>query len=91
MFIPGIFWGGTPTKKTYTPQTAAELCALNLFFGRDNKLQIYHGNFLMDNKRRKKMKQSKGCRFVPKMHQNTFGGRASHGPAGGAYALPQAS
>ena len=43
-----------PPKKTYTPQkTAAKLCTLDLFFGRDNELQIYHGNvLLMDNKQR---------------------------------------
>ena len=49
------------------------------FFSRDNELQTHHGNFLlMDNKHRKLfvIKQSKGCKFVPKMHQNrpTFGG-----------------
>jgi len=27
---------------------------------------------------------------MPKMHQNTIGGRTLAGPAGGAYALPQA-
>ena len=33
---------------------AAELCALNLFFGRGNELQMYHGNILlMDNKHSK--------------------------------------
>ena len=26
---------------------------------------------------------------MPKMHQDTFGGHAPPGPAGGAYALPQ--
>jgi len=26
---------------------------------------------------------------MPKMHQNTFGGRALAGPAGGAYGLPK--
>jgi len=41
----------------------------------------------MDNKHGKLfvIKQSEGCRFMPKMHQNTFGGR---GTAGGAYARP---
>jgi len=35
-------------------QTAAKLCAVDLFFGRDNELQIRHANLLlMDNKRRK--------------------------------------
>jgi len=65
--------GGIPPPKTLTIplQTAAKLCALNLFFGRDNELQIYHGNFLlMDNKHRKLfvIKQSKGCKFIPKMY-----------------------
>jgi len=33
------------------PQTAAALCALNLFFGRGNELQKYQGNILLvDNK-----------------------------------------
>jgi len=45
---------GIPPPKKLTTQTAAKLCALTLFFGRDNQLQIYHGNFLlMDNKHRK--------------------------------------
>ena len=37
----------------------------------------------MDNKRRKLfvIKQSKWCKFSPKMHQNTFGGRDLSGPA----------
>jgi len=35
------------------------------------------------------IKQSEGRKFMPKMHQNKFGGRAPPGPAGGAYALPQ--
>jgi len=92
------FLGGLPPspQKTYNfPQTAAKLCALNalnLFFNRGNDLQTYHGNFLlMDNEHRKLFvtKQSKGCKFMPKMHQDTFGGHAPPGPAGGAYALPQ--
>ena len=28
---------------------------------------------------------------MPKIHQNTSGGRSTPGPAGGAYALPQIS
>ena len=50
----------------------------------------YHRNFLlMDDKHRKLfvIKQSKGCKFVPKLHQHTFGGRALLGSAGGAFAL----
>jgi len=34
------------------------------------------------------MKQSKGCKFVPKMHKNTIGGRAPPESAGGSYAHP---
>jgi len=48
---------------------AAKLCALNPFFGRDDELQIYHGNFLlMDNTHRKffVVKQSKGCKIILK-------------------------
>ena len=40
---------------------------------------MYHENFLlMENKHRKlfAIKQPKRCKFMPKMHQNTFGGRA---------------
>jgi len=70
MFIPSILHS--------PPQTPAKLCALNLFFGRGNELQICHGNILlMDNKHGKLfvIKQSKGCKFMPKMHQNMFRGR----------------
>jgi len=56
LFIPGTFLGGGDFPKKLTiplPQTAAKLCAVDLF-GRDNKLQIYHENFLlMDNKQKK--------------------------------------
>jgi len=34
-------------------------------------------------------KHSKRCKIMPKMQQNTFGGRAPPGPAWGAFALPQ--
>jgi len=39
---------------------------------------------LMENKHRKFFVISalKKCKFMPKMHQNTFGGRALSGPAG---------
>ena len=43
------------------------------FYGRDNELQTYHGNFtLMDNKHGKLfvVKQSKECKFMPKLHQS---------------------
>ena len=46
---------------------------------------------LMDNEHMKLfvIKQSKGCKFMPKMHENIFGGQALPGPTGGAYALSQ--
>ena len=67
------------------------MCAVNRFFGQDNELQIYDGNFhLMDNKHMTLfvIKQPKRCKFA-KMHQNAFGDRALPGPAGGAYKLPR--
>ena len=74
-------------------QTAAKLFAQHLFFGQDNELQIFHGNFLLTDTKHWKLfviKQSEGCRCMPKMHQSTFSGRALSGPAGGAYTLHQA-
>jgi len=89
VFIPGIiffFWGGGISPKNLQfPQTVAKLCALNLFISQGSELQIHDGNILlMDNKHRKLfvIKQSKWCIFMPKMHQNTFGGRAPSAPAG---------
>jgi len=78
LFQVSFVGGGELPPPTYnSPQTAAKLCALNLFFGRDNELQIYNGNLLMDNKHRTLLviKQSKRCKFMSKMHQNKFGGR----------------
>jgi len=77
VFIPGIFLGGP--QKTYNfPQISAKLCPLNLFFGRDIELQMYHGSFLMGSKHGKLfvIKQSKECNFMPQKHKNTFRGRA---------------
>ena len=60
-----------------------KLCALNLFFGRDNELQTYHGNFhLMGNRHRKlfAIKQSKGYISMPQhthTHTHTFNGPLS--------------
>ena len=92
LFQVSFVGGGELPPPTYnSPQTAAKLCALNLFFGRDNELQIYNGNLLMDNKHRTLLviKQSKRCKFMSKMHQNKFGGRLLRTRWGGAYALPQ--
>jgi len=79
-----VGWG-TPKLTIPSKRLTNCTCALNLFFGRHNELQPYHEHFLlMDNKHRKLfvIKQSKGCKFMPKMHQNAFGGRAPPGPAG---------
>ena len=69
------FWRDPPKK---CHQTAAKLCALNLFFiiffGHGNKLQIYCGNILLvDNKRRKlfSLSNQKGanlCQKCTKIH-----------------------
>ena len=51
-----FFWGGesSPLQKIQFPLNTARLRALDLFFDRDNALQIHHGNFLlMDNKQTK--------------------------------------
>ena len=94
MFIPDIFGGNPPEKKTYkSPPTAAKLCSKS-FFGRDNELQIHNGNILLiDNKHGKLfvIKQSKECRFMNKMRQNLLGDWVPPRPAEGAYALPQTS
>ena len=69
------FFGGrgNPSKKLTSPQKGSELCAV--FFGRESELQICHRSFLLiDNKHRKlfTIKQSNGCKFMSKMHRNTF-------------------
>ena len=47
--------GGVPPPQIYSspPQSDTKLCALHLF-GRDNELQIYHGNFLLTDKKHRK-------------------------------------
>ena len=68
------------------PPNACQIVYSESFFGRDNELHIFHGNYLlMDNKHRKLfvITQSEGRKFMPKMHQNTLGGRAPPRPAGG--------
>jgi len=46
--------------------------------------------YLRDNEQRKLFvtKQCEGCKFMPKIHKSTFGGRAPLGSAVGAYAPP---
>jgi len=67
-----------PKKLTILPKTVGKLCVLDLFWP-GQRIKIYQGNFLLtDNKHRKLFvtKESKWCKFMPKMHQHTFGGRA---------------
>ena len=56
MCIPGIFFGEdfpSPPKKLTPPKNGCQIVYSRSFFGRDNELQIYHGNvLLMDNKQR---------------------------------------
>ena len=65
-----------PLPNLQFPRNGCQImCSKYFFFSWDNELQVYHGNFhFMDNKRRKSfvIKQSEGCRFVSKMHQNRF-------------------
>jgi len=89
-----LFWweGYSPQNIPFHLPAGCQIVCSKSFCGRGNESQIYHGNFLlMDSKHRKLfvIKQSKGCRFMPKMHQSTFGSWALPGPAGGAYVLPQ--
>ena len=64
-------------------KTAAKSCALNLFFGRDMNYKYITETFLlMDNRHRKLfvIRQSEGCRFMPKMNRNVL----AAGPAAGS-------
>jgi len=83
--------GGIPSPEFYNLPNGCQIL-YSIFFGRVNELHIYHRNFLLMDTEHKKLfviKQSKWCKFKPKMHQNTFGGRASPGHDGGAYAPPE--
>ena len=83
LFQASLAGGNTP-KLTIPPNGCQIVCSI-FFFDRDNELQIYHGNFLVLDKKHSKLfviKQSKGCKIMPKMHQNTFRGRAPPRPLG---------
>ena len=69
VLIPAYFFlGGAefspPAKKLTIPQTAAKLCALNLFFGRDDELQIYHGNFLFNGQQTQEIFRHEAIKMV---------------------------
>jgi len=101
-FCPGfigvysrILWGGARGESPPPPKklTVSPPRALNLFFQPGQRVtQIYHGGFFrMDNKHTgnySSLLQSKGCRFIRKMYENTFWDpRAPPGPYGGAHEL----
>jgi len=75
-FIPGIFLLGEsppPKKKNlqfpHAPNGCRIVCSKSFFFGRDNELQTYHGNFLLTDSKHRKLiaiKQSERCKFMPK-------------------------
>ena len=91
VFIPGILgWGGGSPSLKRLPN-----CVLQIFFfGQDDDLQIYHGNFLLMGNKHGKLfviKLSKGCKFMcPKIHQNTFGGRVPPADPPGSEFSPRA-
>jgi len=76
---PGHLWVGdplTPKKLTISSHTAAKLCTLNfLSAGAMNHIKYITETLLTGNEHRELfvVKQSKGCKFMPKMHRNTFG------------------
>jgi len=84
LFIPAVFFDGggaipPPKKKTYKSPRRLPNSVLKVFFQAGIEItNVSRKLFLMDNKHEKLFvtKQSKGCKFMPKMHQNTFGGRA---------------
>jgi len=71
-FIPNIFFleGGIPPpqKNLQSPQTAAKLCALNLFLARTTNYKKIRDFLLTDNEHRKLLviKQSKGANLCRK-------------------------
>jgi len=97
VFTPDIFLGRGifPEKGTYIPpfplKNGCQIVCSESFLDQDSELHTYHGNIpLMDNEHMKLfvIKQSKWCKFLPKMHQNTFGISPPE-PARGTYALRQ--
>ena len=81
-----LFWGRGNSPH---PKRLAN-CAINFFSVGTTSYQYIAETFFLTNYKHRKLfviKQSKGCKFMPEMHQNTFGGRTPPGPAGGAYAF----
>jgi len=65
-FIPGIFWAKNLNPPP--PKTAVKIVRSKSFFSARTTNYVYIRKLFF-------IKQSKGCRFMPKMHQNTFGGK----------------
>jgi len=84
-----------PHKKTYNfPQMAAKLCALDLFLASTVNYKCAVETFFWWTRNTRKLfviKQSKWCKFMPKMQQNTTGSGALPGPSGVAYMLSKTS
>ena len=79
-------WAGQKGYKALTKH------GLLIFFGRGSELQMHQGNILWLNNKHMKLfviKQSKGCKFTPRIHQNTFGGHAPPRAAGGCAPHPK--
>ena len=79
-----------PPKKTYNPPNRCQIVCSKFFLAGKMNYKCHGKSLLMYNKHRKLfvIKQSKGCKFMPKIHQNTFGSRALPGTAAwGAYAI----
>ena len=75
-----------------SPPKNLQFPLLWIFFsaGTCDESRIHHGNILLVDIQHRKLlviKLPQGCKFMPKMHHNTFGGR--RGPAGRAYPLPR--
>ena len=92
MFIQASFWReGVEfySPKTYnfplpTPNGSQIVCPES-FFGQDNELQIYSGNFiLMDSKHRKLfvIKRSEECKCMPKFTRIRLAAELRPGPLG---------
>jgi len=89
VFIRTFGEGFPPQNLQFAPPNSCKtVCSVSFFRSRQRITNMHHGNFpSVDNKHRKLfvIKQSKGCEFMPKMHRNTFGGRA---PPRRAHKLP---
>jgi len=82
-----------PKKLTISAPNGCQIVCAKFFSAVKMNYKYHRNSLLTGNKNRKLFatKQSKACKFTPKMLENTFGGLALPGPAGGANAHPQTS